>query len=346
MRVCFEPPTDTGGSPVTEYQIETDTSSAFDAATTRVEYLKFLAGGSPFCFTINHLTTGTEYFVRVAAGNAQGFGEPQSPTPVSEHPRQAPKGPTSVVAGVTSDTKITVGWEPPVDDGGDPIITYRVQWDTDPEFLSLDFLPHKGETVVLASQNRSITISDLTPNQRYYFRVAAANLEGYGLTSSPVPAYLAPSRQVPGLPTFLQVTNTTGAVGQVLILMSAPVVPHHGIFCSGGADDAPFADPNPCPVGMGVGRQADGGSRVTKYEIEYSEDPNFDTGRAKVWREIDVSETDDGPFTFLLDLGASSVDSMYYFRVAAINAQSIGQYCNRGGLLCDGNVLAIQPQRA
>jgi hypothetical protein len=92
----------------------------------------YLAGGSPFFKNIEGLITGTRYYVRVMAKNSQGYGISQMSTPASLNPHQRPSPPTNVKLGITSDTMLTVGWSPPLSNGGDSVSKYRIEWDAKP----------------------------------------------------------------------------------------------------------------------------------------------------------------------------------------------------------------------
>lgn len=112
---------------------------------------------------------------------------------------ELPSEPRSVVAYPTSgrplDGKITVGWLPPADNGGDAVTSYTVKWDVSSSMQMLTLPPHKGSVEVDASNSSSVTISSLTIGGRgYWFTVAARNSVGARPIVMAVPA--TPSLQV------------------------------------------------------------------------------------------------------------------------------------------------------
>ena len=115
-----------------------------------------------------------------SACNSQGYGVPQVSTPFSLNPHQKPPPPLSVAIFATSDTMLTVGWEHPQNNGGDPIKLYRVEWDTSGKFTSTSLPPHKGYADVDASIHSSHTIELLSNRMAYFVRGFAINGAGMG----------------------------------------------------------------------------------------------------------------------------------------------------------------------
>ena len=103
-------------------------------------------------------TQGTFYFVQVSAKNSQGWGDSTPTEPSSLNPYEAPQGPTNVTLAATSDTTITVSFNPPMNDGGDKVTSYRVEWDTEESFKGILGQPHKGYTDLDVKENPSWTI--------------------------------------------------------------------------------------------------------------------------------------------------------------------------------------------
>jgi len=344
LRVIFSSPLDDGGDTVTAYRVEWSTDAAFVGASHHdVLYLP----SEPYHYNIQGLDKGTTYYVRVSAGNAQGFGEPQAPTPASEHPRELPSAPIGAVVGVTSgrsrDGKVTIQWQAPLDDGGDPVTAYKITWDTVYEMNSFESLPHKGSATVLASEDMSYTVSDLQVDRNYFFRVASVNL--VGSRPIPMPLQATPTLQPPGKPSSVVVDNTVscGSSPCLQVRWNFPRIPHHGLFCGGGGSDAP-STPKDCPVRMGRTVEADGGANITSYIVQWSTVADFSVTSPPHYGDMVLDEADFGsgePFS--LDVVDLTAGLPYYVRVAAINSQGIGRYQTRGGLIGDGDVLTASP---
>lgn len=312
LRIMFASPIDNGGDAITKYMVEWDISNTFsDLQTTTIEYLE---GGSPFFKTISNLTMGQEYFFRVKAWNSEGYGTPQNSYPPSLNPHQTPSSPKSVKLGITCESMLTVGWSPPFNDGGDAIRTYRIEWDTRASFTSTNGPPHKGYFDVDAETDSSYTITLLSPEKVYFTRVFAINTAGMGSPEVSAPLYSSPTDQVPGKVMSLTVHQGSPA-GTLDIHWQRPLIPHHGIPCSGTLEN-----PVECPVRFGGNlKSSDGGQAIAEYEVEYNERADFsgsDGGRKVVI----------GTFTTIQNLTSGRT---YYIRVLARNTIGSGQYTSK-----------------
>ena len=107
-------------------------------------------------------TQGTFYYVQVSAKNSHGWGNSTPTEPTSLNPHEAPQGPTNVTLAATSDTTITVTFNPPANDGGDKVTSYRVEWDTEESFNGL----HNVYVDLDATQYASWTIQVRTPRTK------------------------------------------------------------------------------------------------------------------------------------------------------------------------------------
>ena len=313
LRVMFAPPVDNGGDVITEYLIEWSTNSAFEnVGSTTVEYL---LGGSPFFKTIDGLVTGLNYYVRVKAGNSQGYGKGQASSPPFLNPHKEPNAPAEVNLGITSDSMLTVGWTPPINDGGDTIRSYRIEWDTKAAFTSTNMMPHKG-FVDVDGEERSHTIEMLSPAKVYFVRVFAYNTKGSSLPTISEPLFASPKTQVPGIVTgFVVYTASSGESGAIDVHWQPPLIPHHGIPCAGS-----MGSPLVCPTRFGGGvPQSNGGEAIKEFEIEWNERLNFegsDGGRKVVYGSSIT-------FTQVENL---TVGREYFVRVLARNIIGSGSF--------------------
>jgi len=331
LQVSFSAPDDNGGDAAMTYLIEYDTQSNF--ATRLSLPMTAVSGGQPFYFIIPNLVRGTPYFVRVRAVNSQGAGAPASTYPLSEYPREIPTAPTNVQVAITSgrvnDGKVTVTWDAPTCDGGDVVTQYRVKWDVVPSMNSLELAPNKGEVPVLVSASDSYTISNLTPGRTYYIMVAAENSVGRRYTAAPLS--IIPAFQRPGKPSNVElaIPGVCASVGCITVDWDAPVVPAHGIFCSG------LATPNLCPATMGRNQEADGGSPITHYTLEWSRDDDF----CNIDGTADVPSSATGTFSYTISSLPQGL--AYYVRLYAVNGYGRSDAQMGMGVIGTGGTLVI-----
>ena len=146
-------------------------------------------------FTIP-LSDGTGFY-RVVAWNAAGESA-SDPVLITF---TAPDAPTNV-AGTSGTARGTVNlsWTTPANDGGSPVTGYDIQKS-----------PATGtpawSNVGSVGTATSSTVTGLTPNTSYIFRVRAVNAIGAGAWSAPSPAVRATT--VPGAPTGVVGSNVT-----------------------------------------------------------------------------------------------------------------------------------------
>jgi hypothetical protein len=350
LRVFFSPPTDDGGDSVTEYLVEADPAATFNsAATTNTtvngvvvtsfyhNQFKYLAGGAPFHHTITGLTKGTAYYLRVRAYNSRGYSVAQASSPAFDTPREIPSAPTNVQLESTSPTMLTVGWDDVLDNGGEAITQYKVEWDLTSTFTSLNVAPNKGEAIISDPTQRYYTIDSLSAGSTYYVRIFAANSVGYGTSVRPTPSSAVPAKILPGKPTAITVAATSSA-GEISVAWSAPVVPYHNLFCAGTS-----STPAACPATMGRGSEADGGSVIGSYLVEWDNVETFTSSSSNKGQTY-VSVTGTGPYSHTIT-GLSNVEDIY-IRVFAINAMGTGLACTQQAdgttTLCSGEPLSAR----
>jgi hypothetical protein len=318
LRVAFSPPASDGGDAVSSYLIEYATEATFAAPQTSLVAL--LTGGAPYHRTLTGLVQGDDCYVRVYANNALGAGEPQPSTPQFLHPYVEPSAPTHVRLAATSDVSITVAWEPPADTGGDPISSYVVEIDTTPTFNGMESAPHKLAKTVSGNE-RGATFDSLEAHRRYYARARAVNAAGGGPSRASSPANVRPAQRVPGKPVAL--VGVSGSSGDLDVQFRPPLVPAHGMPCSGTE-----AAPELCP-GAGGGGGADGGAAITYYYLEWSLSSRFESEKCVRADRCQVRVSAGAhPVTALLSAGASGLLSgkVYFVRVCAENSLGRGPW--------------------
>jgi len=337
LSTVFGPPTDNGGDSITSYVLDYDVANTFNSggggAPQGSQTLTNLLAGAPFSMAIPGLTQGSTYFVRVKACNSQGCGTTTPTTPPSFYPHTVPSAPAAVNVGVTSATMITVGFTAPVNDGGAPVLKYKIEWDQAINFATVSALPAvRGVAEVLATTARYFTITGLTAGQAYFIRVAAQNDAGYGAFTT-APVSYTPAAQVAGKVTAA--TFTAGAVGsnQVTVTWAAPAVPSHGLYCGGGGP-AQLA-PSACPAGMGVGSVADGGRAITSYTLVVSES-NTMTPITTQHSFTNVG----GALSYTFTLTSTRT---YFVQIFAVNSVGPGPACTNAGSLCTDVRLSAVP---
>jgi hypothetical protein len=336
LRAKWSPPVDSGGRSVTSYLVQWSTSPSFGSFSSAT--VSNLAGGAPFVYSIKALTRGTTYYVRIRAVNSIGESSPQATVPSSAKPFGLSSQPTDLRIGVTSgrsnDSKVTVGFGMPTDDGGDTVTGFRIEWDVIREMDSLTPKPDKGFVVVAASDTLSYTISNLAPGRTYFVRVGALNRAGARFND--LPLVVKPALQVPGKPSSGAVATVPACPTCLSVSWSAPVVPAHGIYCSGGGLVTTGA--LACPQLMGRLTEADGGSVISRYIVQWSTSSDFgETGVVSDNGESTVSVTGAGPYTFSVT-GLTSTTT-YYVRVAASNEKGLSAFASQAGTAADGLAL-------
>ena len=314
LRVEFTPPSSDGGDVVTQYKVEYSTSSDYRASATGSVLVTYIQGGGATLFrTLTGLTQGTPYFVRVSAFNSQGFGL-STTAPAAVNPSTNPDGPSNVVLRITSQSMLTVSFGPPASDGGDAVTHYLIEWDITALIGSGGVAGQKGSVRVSADSELSYTLTLLSINIPYYVRVSAINGRGQGTSVASIPAFAAPSVQVPGRPHSILATPGQPS-RSIQVSWQYPRIPWHGIPCTG----SPQA-PNDCPTDVSGGLPVSaGGSAIISYLVSYNELPDFSG--------LDGGEVEAATSQLTLTLTDLTSNRLYYIRVLARNAQGSGPFC-------------------
>lgn len=175
-----------GGTPVIDYRIKYKLSS--DAI-----YTTLVTGITTTSFTTTLLKQGSEYTFKVESRNAFGYSTTFS-NEVTILQAQVPDAPVTLAnnAAVTASTQVGLTWSAGAFNGGSPIIDYKLSYDqgtgTWTQFAD-------GITTT------SYTVTGLTPDTVYAFKVEARNLIGFSLESVEVSVRAAGRPGKPSAPT-------------------------------------------------------------------------------------------------------------------------------------------------
>ncbi|MFA6417090.1 MAG: fibronectin type III domain-containing protein, partial [Patescibacteria group bacterium] len=193
--LSWSAPADNGGAAITIYTV-TSNVGGFVATSS-----------SPF-LTVNGLTNGTTYTFTVTATNAVGTSTP-SGTSNSITPASAPNAPTNL-AVIIQNSSVDLSWSAPVFNGGSPITDYVVEYKLTSGGVWSVFNDGIGTTP-------ATTVTSLSNDNSYDFRVSAKNIVGRGTASTEVSGTPGSPAQVliqsfsdltlPSIATAIRITN-------------------------------------------------------------------------------------------------------------------------------------------
>ncbi|CAG2064144.1 unnamed protein product, partial [Timema podura] len=99
-----------------------------------------------------------------------------------------PDVPFLVAVDVTGTNSVTVRFQEPEQQDSAICTKFKVQWS-----LNDNFSPLAGEKEILDMKHLEYQVTDLQQGHRYFFRVAAGNLKGYGQFRPSTPTSVMPS---------------------------------------------------------------------------------------------------------------------------------------------------------
>ena len=186
VELTWSVPSETAGSPITDYVIE----YRVDGASS---WSIFADGESTATSAIvTGLSNGVAYQFRVSATNAIGTGSPSTSITVVPWQADAPSAPGDLVVATVMATSMVLEWRAPATDGGSPVLTYDVDQSTDngaswsPSLLTGRELRSGG--------GHAATVYGLESGLEYRFRVRAVNVAGSSDASAATPP------RAPGIP--------------------------------------------------------------------------------------------------------------------------------------------------
>ena len=155
---------DGNGTPITAYTVR----ASADATDCTVDMT--LVPAPALTCTMTGLKNGKSYTFSVRSTNKNG-NSAWSPASVGVRPSKPPQPPTGVTAAA-GDTRATVTWVAPLDDGGNPLLSFTATSSPD------------GRTCTAVAPALSCTVPGLTNGTAYTFTVTAANITGDGAAST------------------------------------------------------------------------------------------------------------------------------------------------------------------
>ena len=190
ISLSWGPPTDDGGSPITQYEIRiVRNSDAQVAVSTTVEptVTSYMATG---------LTPSTSYAIQVVARNLKGTRSAY--VSATTDAATAPAAPTSLTATASGQTTINLRWTAPTNTGGASITGYRIE--VSPNGTS-NWTNQQANTRSTAT---TYAHTGLSAGTTRHYRVSAINSAGTGAASNVDDA--TTDATVPGVPTGLTAT--------------------------------------------------------------------------------------------------------------------------------------------
>lgn len=169
----WNPPTNTGGKPITGYYIEKKERGG--------DWVKVNNYPTPnTSYTVQDLREGNKYEFRVVAVNEAGPGKPSKPTePITAgHQRFKPDAPEPPKADRITKDSVTLSWRPPKSDGGSKLKGYILQKKPKDakDWTDVNSTPIKDNVY---------TVPNLKEGDEYQFRVLAVNDVGNSDPSRP-----------------------------------------------------------------------------------------------------------------------------------------------------------------
>ncbi|KAI8488689.1 Titin-like, partial [Branchiostoma belcheri] len=168
----WKPPTDDGGSEVTNYVIEKSDNRG-------IAWVYVSSGVKRTTMRVTKLTKGKIYAFRISAENRFGVGKPiESPYITAKDPYDIPGPPGVPETHDVTREQMCLTWPEPADNGGSPVTGYVIERK---EMFSNRWVKLNRAPV----RKNEFTSTQLTEGKEYEFRVCAVNAAGVGPPSEP-----------------------------------------------------------------------------------------------------------------------------------------------------------------
>jgi titin len=165
--------------------------------------------GTALTASIDGLTNGVSYTVRVTSRGGAALGASITATFT---PRGAPASPGTLTA-TPGNRQVTLNWTAPTNNGGSPIIGYKVEYGTNSAFAGLNVVSSLSDP-----NSTSFVVTGLNNATSYWFRVSAVSgvATSAGQLTSAIPV------GVPTAPVSATVTTTLTVRNALFVNWGAP----------------------------------------------------------------------------------------------------------------------------
>ena len=224
VTLSWSAPSSTGGAAITNHVIERRTGTT--GAWSTVTHSAAITGTN---YTVTGLTNGTTYNFRVSATNSAGTGAMSNVVSATPAAATAPGAPTGLGA-TPGNTQVTLSWSAPSSNGGAAISNHVVERRTG-STGTWSTVTHSA-----AITGTNYTVTGLTNDTTYNFRVSATNSVSTGAMSNVVSA-------TPGRLILPAVTDQTYTVDTAITALTLPVA-------SGGTGTVTYTLVGAVPPGL------------------------------------------------------------------------------------------------
>ena len=176
--LTWRAPSDTGGSPIAGYRIEVSSDSGANWSDLVAD-----TGSRATTYSHTSLPIGTTRHYQVSAINSVGTGSASRVANATA--AHAPGAPTDLMATAYGPYYINLSWDAPSEDGGSPILGYRIDASSNG---GLSWYLHDSNTDSTATNYSDYVVFASTTR---HYRVSALNAAGTGPVSNPAGATTA-----------------------------------------------------------------------------------------------------------------------------------------------------------
>lgn len=173
VNLSWSAPSNNGGSAITGYMVERSQDSGNTWST-----ISSNTGSTSTIYSDSGLGASTAYSYRVSAINSVGTSSPSNVASATTSTQMfPPQSPTNLSATAISSSQINLSWSAPGNNGGSPIVGYKIERSTNGGAWST-IVSNTGSTSTM------YTNTGLLPLMTYSYRVSAINGIGTSMPSN------------------------------------------------------------------------------------------------------------------------------------------------------------------